>query len=275
MPVDPGLHVVGARTPGRPSFEESLPLAEGEHRTSTIELGGGEAVAGEGHAPTVIVDPSAHEVPTAKVAEPRSRWVFEPGVFVGYLTVSTETARPTGSESTIAVTDDSRDPPTGAPPSCATVGCTYAISSQPGAVIGPNLFAGCALSDDFTAGLRLVAAPRLDRGGGSIVAIGPSASLRATRSWSFGAWALLGSATVGTHSGAVIEASAPYRPQQTGGFERMTASTEVGFGLGFEASFRIVELPRGALLATATPFFLVGSNGSAFTLPLGIAYRFQ
>ena len=274
MPVDPGPHVVGARTPGRPPFEQSLTLHEGEHATSTIDFGSAEPLPPEGPAPRVIVDPNPKDEGAAtNPAEARSRWVFEPGVFVGYLSAATDRAELKGSASAIGVSSPSTSSGS-APASCASVGCSYSIASQPGAVIGPNLFAGYVLSDDFTAGLRLLAAPRIDHGGGSIVAIGPSVSFRATRSWSFGAWALLGSATVGVRTGGVVEAPAPYRADQSS-YVAMSASTDLGVGLGFEAAFRLVEVPRGALLVTSTPFFLVGSNGTAFTLPLGLAYRFR
>lgn len=234
---------------------------------------GGEPVPPEGATPRVIVDPTPKD-DRAKPTEARSRWVFEPGLFVGYLSVATDRAQLSGSASAIGVSSPSAPAPGSEPSSCASVGCSYSIGSQPGAVVGPNLFAGYMLSEDFTAGLRLLAAPRVDRGGGSLVAFGPSVSLRATRSWSFGAWALLGAATVGVRTGGIIDASAPYRADQSS-YVAMSASTDLGVGLGFEVALRLLEVPRGALLATSTPLFLVGSNGTAFTLPIGLAYRFQ
>ena len=273
MPVDPGPHVVGARKPGSPSFEETLELHEGEHTTSTLDLDRGQPVPPEGATPRVVVDPNPAPKPeTPKTAEPRSRWVFEPGLFIGYLSVSTERAE-ANAPGTIPVSNGEATSSTNPARSCASIGCSYALGTQPGAVVGPNLFAGYVLSDDFTAGLRLIAAPRLDRGGGSIVAFGPSIRFNAASIWSFGAWALLGSATVGSPTGGQVDADAPYRASS--GYASMTASTNLGVGLGFETSLRIVPLPRGSLQLTATPFFVLGSNGSALTLPLGLAYHFQ
>lgn len=272
MPVDPGPHVVGARTPGKPSFEESLELHEGEHATSSLDLDRGQPVPPDGAAPRVVVDPNPEPSTEApKPSGPRSRWVFEPGLFIGFLSVATDRAQ-ANAPGSISVSNGQGTSSTNPEKSCASVGCSYALGTQPGAVVGPNLFAGYALSDDFTAGLRLVAAPRLDRGGGSIAAFGPSIRFNAGSIWSFGAWALLGSATVGSPNGGTVDANAPYRASQ--GYASMTASTNLGVGLGFETSLRIVSLPRGSLVLTATPFFVLGSNGSALTLPLGVAYHF-
>ena len=55
----------------------------------------------------------------------------------------------------------------------------------------------------------------------------------------------------------------------------LEASTDVAGGLGFEAKLRIAELSRGALVLSATPFFLAGSGGTAWAVPLTLAYRFQ
>jgi hypothetical protein len=48
-----------------------------------------------------------------------------------------------------------------------------------------------------------------------------------------------------------------------------------GVGLGVDLSFKLFELGRGSVVANTTPFFLAGSTGGAFCLPLGVAYRFQ
>jgi hypothetical protein len=46
-------------------------------------------------------------------------------------------------------------------------------------------------------------------------------------------------------------------------------------GVGIDLSLRVAELPRGSLRLEVSPFFLVGSNGNAWSLPFAIAYRFQ
>lgn len=275
MPVDPGPHVVGATSAGKPAFQQALDLREGEHAVATVTFGGGEPMPAESGPTKVIVDPGPGEA--AKEAEkpaaaPRSRWVLEPGLFVGFMTVKTGRAD-FSAPGSVEVTNPTVQP-TGETKSCASVGCSYSLGGQPGAVFGPNLFAGYAFSEEFTGGLRLLAGPRLDSGGGSVVVIGPSVSLRATRAWSFGAWALLGTATVGASTGT-ITANLPYRANQNSGRNPMTATINIGAGLGFEVAWRLAELPRGALVLTMTPFFLSGENGTAWTIPIGAAYRFQ
>lgn len=70
-----------------------------------------------------------------------------------------------------------------------------------------------------------------------------------------------------------VSAPSPYRVDYT--TSTVEGSTQVGAGLGFEVAWRLVELPRASLVLNATPFFFLGTNGNAFALPLGIAYRFQ
>jgi hypothetical protein len=48
-----------------------------------------------------------------------------------------------------------------------------------------------------------------------------------------------------------------------------------GFGLGVEVSLTLMSFDRGALVASSTPFFVLGSMGNAFCLPAGLAYRFR
>jgi hypothetical protein len=260
MPVDPGSHVVMARAAGWPPFEQTLEIHEGGHATSMVTFAGGEPLPAETMPARVVVDPNpppneGASPPPAKVA---SRWVFEPGVFLGYMNASTDRAFAVGSVA-----------------SSRCVGCSYSLSPVDGPVAGPNVFVGYAFSKDFVGGLRVLAGPRLQRGGGSIVAIGPSVSLRTSHAWSFGAWALLGSATASSNGvNGVATAPSGYTPDNTGSFT-LTTSTDLGAGLGFEVSLHLLELGRGSLLLDSTPFFLAGSNGTAWVLPIGIAYRFQ
>ncbi len=268
MPVDPGSHVVTAKAAGRPPFEQNLELREGEHAVSTVTFDGGDPLPAEAAPARVIVDPTpaVSEAPPSPAKE-RSRWVFEPGVFLGFMSASTSRADIAGQISLRSTTSG------GAGSSCGSARCTASLSPLEGAVFGPNVFVGYSFTPDLTGGLRVLAGPRLSRGGGSIVAAGPSVSIRASSAWSFGAWALLGSAS-GSAKGSDVSPPSGYTLETAGPYTLET-STGLGAGLGFEVSLRLFELSRGTVLLDSTPFFLAGSQGSAWALPIGVAYRFE
>jgi hypothetical protein len=268
MPVDPGTHVVTATTAGRPSFEQTIELHEGEHAVVNVAVASREPLPAETAPARVVVDPTPHDAaPAAAPQKERSRWVFEAGVFIGYMNASTDRPEATTEiplQSSVAG---------GGSSSCTAQQCSYRLPAVHGAAAGPNVMIGYSLSDTFVAGLRVLAGPRVTRGGGSIIAVGPSISVRASSAWSFGVWALLGSASVGSSNGDVSPPQG-YQTTYSGPFN-LDGSTALGAGLGFEASLHLVDLAGGSLVLNSTPFFLEGSTGGAWTLPIGLAYRFQ
>jgi hypothetical protein len=271
MPVDPGPHVVRAKGVGTRDFERKIELHEGEHAKVDVPV---ETVA-ERDAPgtPLVVDApqSAGEVPANPVQHARSRWAFEAGLLLGAVSVSTDSARLKNANDayTIGVEDRrslARDPTL----SCATVRCTVGLASQEGVAAGIHLFGGYAVTPVTTVGLRLVAA--VHSNDGTLVAFGPAVSIQATRSWSVGGWGLVGTASAGAKYGA-IKAASPYEVAYNGSGS-VEASTEPGVGLGASVAWRAIELPTGALVFSVMPFFLAGTNGTAWTLPLTVAYQF-
>jgi hypothetical protein len=55
----------------------------------------------------------------------------------------------------------------------------------------------------------------------------------------------------------------------------MSQSLGLGLGLSAEVSFALMERPSGSLRLQIMPLFLAGSNGSALSLPFGLAYRWH
>jgi hypothetical protein len=269
MPVDPGEHTVTAMVPGHKSFQEQFVLHESEHKTVGVTSLATEppmpAAPADRKDNTVVVEPTPGPAP-AKPAD-RARWVFEAGFFVGFLGLNTERAYASNPESIGLYSSMS----TSQRSNCNAVGCTYSLADGSGAVIGVNFFGGYAVSDQLQFGGRLLVGPRIQTGGGSLVAIGPSASLRASPAIWVGASLFLGTASAGGYG--TVKPPAPW--QVDGGRYDVSASTDLAAGASVDVALRVLETPRGMLLLNATPLFLLGSNGSAVVFPLGVAYRFH
>lgn len=245
MPVDPGPHVVTAERGGAKVFEERLELRESDHRSVRIDLGAAPAAQDR-----IVVEPKPSEPPApATTKRNKGSWVLEPGLFLGFVA---------GSSPRSIATSGSSDK--------CTTGTCGALLEAGGVAVGVNLFAGYALSDTVHLGARFIGAPPLGSNGASIEAIGPSIALHATEAFTVGAWAFFGNAT--------LKGRAEVPSPGTGSIAA-AADLYGGAGLGVELSLRLFELQRGEIIANATPFFIVGSNGGAVCLPLGLAYRFQ
>ncbi len=271
MPVDPGAHVVAAKAPGKQAFEERFELRESEKKTITVPLP--DLVATPPLPPPketrIVVDPPAAPAP-AKDEPPkpaRGRWLFEAGLIVGFVSANTQRAYIVGSGSSVEI----RENATGKYTSCASGSCSYALPQGGGGLAGVTLFAGYGASDRLHLGARLLVGPVLERGGGSIVAFGPSMSFQVGGALWAGASLFLGTASIGGN-GTVIP-SVGY--SASSGPTAMTASTDLGAGAGVELGVKLFDVGRGSFGVNVAPFFLLGSNGNAWAVPFGILYRFQ
>ncbi len=272
LPVDPGAHVVVAHAPNRAPFESHLELRETERRTVAIATLDPSALspasAGE-PAPTLVVE----QQPPVRKPSPSStpgRFVVEAGLVVGYMSVNPELAHVSaGGAYAIELRSTQAD---ARPSSCASQPCSYSLPQVNGAIVGVNLFAGYAISDAMHLGARLLAGARVDRGGGSVVIVGPALQLHMVGPVWGGFSALVGTASASSNG----EVHAPPGFAQSGGGPYlMDGSTDLGAGIGIDLSVRVAELPRGSLRVITSPFFLLGSRGTAWSVPLAIAYRFQ
>ena len=264
MPVDPGEHVASATVNGERVFEEHVELREGERRTVLVELTEPSGV-GEPTPPTpkLVVDATPSTKPDAE----KSHWVLEPGVYVAFAGGSANRPRPK-NEASVALESSA----TGERTSCAEQRCDYGAAAVPGmGSAGLNLFGGYRFGDTFRVGIRMIAGPML--AGGSLWAVGPSVALRATSALTFGVFVAFGDATISGY--AQVTPPRGYGPASSGVNPAVSGQLAGGGGVGAEISLRLTTLGRGDLLATATPFFLDGSQGTLFALPFGVAYRFE
>ena len=55
----------------------------------------------------------------------------------------------------------------------------------------------------------------------------------------------------------------------------LRASLGFAIGLSAELGLELVSTSTGSVVLQATPLFLYGPNGMAYSLPLGVAYRWD
>jgi hypothetical protein len=266
MPVDPGAHVVIAERRGTKIFEERVEMREAEHRT--LHVGVYESL---GPDPRLVIEPKPSEVEPPKTPpQARGRWILEPGIFVGYFAGSQRFPISNEGNRIGLVSDDPRLVRT----TCAERNCSYGELDNTGnGTAGLTVFVGYALSEYVDLGLRIVAAPSVGSGWSGMWAFGPSVSLHATDSLSIGLWGLFGDASLRGVAAAKQPSGFRFENSNVVAAEGTLAG---GFGLGLEIALKLADIgTRGSLRATAMPFFIGGSSGNAFALPLGVAYRFQ
>lgn len=273
LPVDPGAHLVTATRRGTRLFEERVDLREGDHRTIVVEVHDAPPtpLPPAGNEPDKVVvesgpdEPAPALVPAKKNTNP---WVLEPGLFVGAISARSRVFNapqiPLRATTPTSATSEE---------SCASVTCTLSDVSSTSATAGITLFGGYAFSDTVTLGARVLYAPAVSDRGTSSVAVGPTIHLKATETFTVGAWAFFGDGTI---DGSTRATGAPPGYQFSGTQSgHVSVGLHGGAGLGVELALRLFTLPRGEVLATVTPFFVAAGSGNLFSLPLGLAYRFQ
>jgi hypothetical protein len=198
-----------------------------------------------------------------------SRFVYEVGAFVGYIAVDTRQSTPDDDPSSIQ-TFAQDDNGTTQLLSCATVQCEYpSIGASSGFVIGVAGFVGYAAAEQVGLGLRLLAGPRL--GGGALVAFGPSASVLLWERLRVSPALLFGTATHVELDTVQIFTPTGFNSS----LKRLHGSLGFSIGLGAEFGWTLMSSPTGSVVLQATPLYLYGSNGSAWSLPLGAAYHWN
>lgn len=264
MPVDPGLHIVSATEPAATDFEEQIELREGEHRSVDVHFAERAAPLPE----RIVVEPKA---PPAVEEAKRGRFIFEAGAFFAdvFGRVSAVANPQPLYPSTVRFYEGTGSSLT----SCASTTCQLSdISEGDGLTGGVSLYGGYAVTDAIDLGARFIAGPEIGVAGASVIAIGPAVSLHVTDWLSFGAWALLGNATL--KGSAQLEPPPGYSLFSGDSMVKAKGSLEGGPGVGLELSVRLARFGRSSLMAQSTPFVIAGS-GTAVCLPVGLAYRFQ
>jgi hypothetical protein len=280
MPVDPGEHRISATVAGEVVWETTLLFKEATRQSILVPAPPAKAPP---TAPDVDVPPAPVPVPVPvpvpdppaeiQAAKPRSpglHFIFELGAFAGFMSGSMSQANLDVPEDSLSFTkhtstgDESQ--------TCASIRCTYSLNTQGGFISGPSGFAGIAWNDSTQLGVRAFGGPRA--GGGGLFVIGPSASTHLWGPMWVGGSLLLGVA--GQSGNGSVTPESPYG-DYSGQDIRPAMSQSLGLGLGLsaEVSFALMERPSGSLRLQIMPLFLAGSNGSALSLPFGLAYRWH
>ncbi|WP_438008393.1 hypothetical protein WME89_06625 [Sorangium sp. So ce321] len=281
LPVDPGEHVVAAAHQGEVFWQTTVALRESERVDVAVPAPApAEAEAAPAPAPAERTPAAAPwparrptaRLPTAPAArlpaarllpdaprdgarEERSarsaapgaadRMVYEVGGFMGYLWLDADT---TGG--------------------CTTsYGQCYFSLSAGSFLAGATGFIGYTATERLDLGLR--AQISLHSSAGVLIALGPSVSYPLGEQFRVGSSLLFGTAT---QTGQAYEQGTSYFTDMT-----VEASVPLGFslGLGAELGMKLMDGPSGALFLQTTPLFLVGVDGVAASLPLGVIYRWD
>jgi hypothetical protein len=290
MPVDPGEHRVSATVAGEVVWETTLVFKEATRQSilvpappvkpppaASVPKAPPEAPDPRDSLPPAPAVPEAEPPPAEPAQLPAARphatelhLILELGAFAGFMSGAMDQANLNVAEDSLrfsAQTPNGTDSQT-----CASIRCTYRLNTQGGFVSGPSAFAGVAWNDSMQLGLRVLGGPRA--GGGGLFAIGPSISGHLWGPIWAGGSLFLGAA--GQSGNGTVTPESPYR-DDSGQDVRpsMSQSLGVAFGASAELSFAVMERPSGSLRVQLLPLFLVGSNGSALSLPFGLAYRWR
>ncbi|WP_437338822.1 hypothetical protein [Sorangium sp. So ce394] len=274
LPVDPGEHVVAAAHQGEVFWETTVALKESERVDVAVpapapaEAAPAEAAPGAASRPArspAVRLPRARLLPEAPrdgVRDERSvraaapgvldRLVFEAGGFIGYLWMEAD-------EMDVCSSSGYGD-------------CYYALA-EGSFLAGATGFIGYTATERLDLGVR--AHLSLHSSAGLLIALGPSVSYPLGDRFRVGSSLLFGTAT---QSGTAYTEG--YSWNENGyeyGGDMVEASLSLGFalGLGAEIGMKLTDSPSGSLFLQATPLFLVGADGLAASLPLGVAYRWN
>lgn len=287
LPVDPGSHTLvalhGGGEPGRGRgtieqhggaeyWQMTLVLRESEHAHATIPAAPASVVLGASSPARAAAASAALDASSPALApETRAptRFVYELGAFAGFVAVDTRRSTPDdGAASIQTVVDAQGDTPQLL--SCAAALCEYpSIGATAGVVAGLTGFVGYAASAETALGARFLIGPRF--GGGALVALGPSVSFPLSARLRLSPAVLFGTASHVRFD--IVQLSTPTGFHGIG--SRMNGALGFAMGLGAELGLTLIEGPSGSVVAQATPLYLYGSNGSAWSLPLGAAYHWN
>jgi len=258
LPLDPGEHALLAARGGDEYWRATVVLAESQHVDISVP------------PPPATRRDDAAEHPTTRAAETSAagHFVFEVGAFVGIILVDTNRseldADPASIETTVVDADGMTQRL-----SCATATCDYAsLGASSGVVAGVSGYVGYTVAPPTSLGLRFLVGPRVE--GGGLLAAGPSASFALGR-LRLGPTILFGTASHADWESIVLEwpAGSSYVEAP------LRASLGFAIGLSAELGLELVSTSTGSVVLQATPLFLYGPNGMAYSLPLGVAYRWD
>jgi hypothetical protein len=269
LPVDPGEHGLIAAQLGQEYWRTTVVLGESQHVDITVPAPPPSAPALASTAPPPPVTP--HAGMEASLPAPGSsdvgRFVYEVGAFAGLIVVDTVPSEPEEDPASIRanlVDDDG----TSQYVSCATASCEYSsLGATSGLVAGVTGYVGYTLDPRASLGARLLLGSRIE--GGGLVALGPSASLSLGERVHVGPTLLLGSASHVAPGGVLLQTPTGASTIDA----RLRGSMGFGVGVAAELDYTVISNTSGSLVLQATPLFLYGHSGMAYSLPLGAAWR--
>ncbi|WP_437941955.1 hypothetical protein [Sorangium sp. So ce341] len=275
LPVDPGEHVVAAAHQGEVFWETTVALKESERVDVAVPA---PAEAAPAPVPAAASRPARRpgarvpavrlprarllpEAPRDGVRDERSvraaspgvsdGLVFEVGGFLGHLWLDAD-------KTDVCVNGDGE--------------CDFTLSTG-SLLAGATGFIGYTAMERLDLGIR--AQIGLHSSVGLLIALGPSVSYPLGDRFRVGGTLLFGTAT---QSGPVFTDGYVWNGYEYAyRSDTVTTSVPLGFslGLGVEIGMKLTDSPSGALFLQTTPLFLVGADGVAASLPLGVAYRWN
>lgn len=232
-------------------------LLESEHAAVTTPTPPAQS-AGSVHSPPESSSSSSSE------SRAVGHFVYELGAFVAYLDVDSSDVSAGERLSDLQVSDE------GQTLTCSSSTCSYQFfGSSSGFAVGVAGFVGYALAPDVDLGLRFLLGPRA--GGGALIALGPSISFLLAERYRVSPAVFFGGASYSDQGNAELATSERAYDIPA----RVSASLGFAIGLGSELGFTLSESATGSVVLQATPLFLYGPNGVAWSLPLGAAFRWN
>lgn len=272
LPVDPGEHALIAAQVGEEYWRTTVTLGESQHVDIRVPPPPPSAPSPASNAARSPVTHAAAAGATSQPAADASevgRFVYEVGAFAGYIVVDTVPSEPEEDPGSIQAyfSDDDGVNQT---LSCATASCDYgSLGATSGLVAGVAGYVGYTLAPRASLGARLLLGSRIE--GGGLVAFGPSASLSLGERVHVGPTLFLGTASHAAAGFVLLET-----PTSSSTIDaRLRGSIGFGVGLAAALDYTVYSNASGSVVLQATPLFLYGHSGMAYSLPLGAAYRWR
>ena len=274
LPVDPGEHALVAAQVGDEYWRTTVTLGESQHVDIAIPPPPPSAPARASSASNASPSTATRDagVATSSYAPGSSdvdRFVYEVGVFAGYIVVDAAPAEPEEDAASILtyVVDDEG---TSQAVSCATASCEYlSLGETSGLVAGVTGYVGYTLDPRASVGARLLLGSRIK--GGSLVAFGPSASLSLGERFHVGPTIFVGTASHAAPGTVLMQTPTSVSTVDA----RLTGGVGFGVGVAAELDYTVFSNASGTVVLQATPLFLYGHSGTAYSLPLGAAWRWN
>jgi len=273
LPMDPGEHALIAAQVGEEYWRTTVALGESQHVDISVPTPAPSATALPPNAARSAAPHAAAAEATSPPATDSSEvgsFVYEVGAFVGLVVVDTaassEPEEDPASIQSATVNSEGMNERL----SCSSASCDYAsLGSTTGLLAGVTGYVGYTVAPRVSLGARLLLGSRIE--GGSLIAFGPSASFSLRERLHVGPTILLGTASHAAAGSVFIQSPTSSSTVDA----RLRGSLGFSMGVAAEIDYTVFSNPSGSVVLQATPLFLYGHSGMAYSLPLGAAYRWN